>query len=94
MTFFMSGEAQKLVLLCPCACQGIFLHNLYVRLLYDCSTYISTYVVMQYQGTGGSALLYCSTAGTGARMCSTDERDTEERSAIKKIYLCGKGGMQ
>ena len=24
MNFFMSGAVQKLVLFCPCACQGIF----------------------------------------------------------------------
>jgi len=51
MTFFMSGAAQKLVLFCPRACQGIFLRNLYVRLLYDRSTYISTYVAIDYQST-------------------------------------------
>jgi hypothetical protein len=51
MTFFMSGAAQKLVLFCSCACQGIFLCILYVRLLYDRSTYISTYVAIDCQGT-------------------------------------------
>ena len=56
MTFFMSGAAQKLVLFCPCACQGIFLRNLYVRLFYDRSTYIATYVAIEYPGTWGTGV--------------------------------------
>jgi hypothetical protein len=45
------------------------------------------YTVPGYVGYGGSALLYCRTAGTGTRMCSTDERNTEERGAIKKNFI-------